>query len=416
MPRQVNRLPGLKQLKTGMWQARVYHERGEESKNFARQDEALRWQRNLKSELELSASGVRRSDRKWLASLITPSGVVSKSFDEVTAANKWLAKSAILVEEGRYSDSETKKLQFGEYVEIWRKSKVGISGKTLATYKSQLKLHLLPSFGEKMLSSISTADIKTWVGDLNSQGRGRTTIKQSYRLLHQILEAALEEERVFRNPAVGIKLPRIHSSKKYGLTREQLHALSRECGKYSTLVIFMGMCGLRINEALALRAGHFNLELQRVEVKHSWTTDEHGRKLRDADGEFAPGSTKTGEERVVHLPDELIDLLRPLLAHKKDKDWVFTGASGEALDYGYFRRAYFKPAVDRLGLKNVTTHTLRHTCASLLIKLGAPITTVSYILGHASVKMTLDIYGHYYEDDTAIWMGKLGRHIKGSSA
>ena len=75
------------------------------------------------------------------------------------------------------------------------------------------------------------------------------------------------------------------------------------------------------------------------------------------------------------------------------------------------QRVWIQPAVEKLDLKGVTSHSLRHTCASLLISLGTPITTVSYILGHASIKMTLDTYGHYYEDDTSIWMEKLGSHI-----
>ena len=47
--------------------------------------------------------------------------------------------------------------------------------------------------------------------------------------------------------------------------------------------------------------------------------------------------------------------------------WLFTGASGDALDYGFFRRAHFSPAFERLGFTDVTIHTLRHTRASLLI-------------------------------------------------
>ena len=69
------------------------------------------------------------------------------------------------------------------------------------------------------------------------------------------------------------------------------------------------------------------------------------------------------------------------------------------------------PATEGLGLDGITLHSLRHTCASLLIKVKAPITTVSHILGHASVKMTLDTYGHYYEDDTSEWINNLGQFV-----
>ena len=87
------------------------------------------------------------------------------------------------------------------------------------------------------------------------------------------------------------------------------------------------------------------------------------------------------------------------------------GANGQALDYGYFRRAYFQPATEKLGMTEITIHSLRHTAASLLLSLGAPIPEVSKILGHASSKMTLDIYGHAYPSQTSTWMNKLGEHI-----
>jgi integrase len=300
---------------------------------------------------------------------------------------------------------------FEDFVVEWKKGKLDISGKTLGTYKSQLKRYLLPSFSERKLTSITTSDIKKWVAALADGGVGPTTIRQSYRLLHQILQSALEDELIARNPAIGIKLPKIVAKKKLGLTREQLHALANACGKHRPLVLFMGTCGLRINEALALRVQDFDMGNSVVNVKHSWTTDEFGKKPRDENGEFVPGSTKTNEERTVPVPASLLEIIKPLLEGKQDGDWVFVGANGNALDYGYFRRSCLDPAVEKLGLTGVTSHSLRHTCASLLISLGTPITTVSYILGHASIKMTLDTYGHYYEDDTSIWMEKLGSHI-----
>ena len=93
---------------------------------------------------------------------------------------------------------------------------------------------------------------------------------------------------------------------------------------------------------------------------------------------------------------------------------MFTGENGQALDYGFFRRKYFKPATEKLGMKNVVIHSLRHTAGSLLASLGAPIPEVSKILGHSSAKMTLDVYGHAYPAQTAAWMDKLGDHISQS--
>ncbi len=412
MPKRANRIPGIKQLPGGKWQARVYHDGGEESKNFDRLDEAERWKRNLKSELDRCGEGVRRIQKKWVATYIDESGVYTKSFDDVDLANKWVLRAEVAAEDGRPIDPDAARINFKNYVESWKTSKIDVSGKTLATYNSQLKLYLIPNFGEKRLTSISTSDVKTWVSELSKRGVGATTIRQCYRLLHQILQSALIEELLGRNPALGVKLPKIISKRKIGLTRKQLFALADECGDFRSLVVLMGTCGLRVNEALALRVENIDPAARTVEVKSSWKTDEFGRKLRGDDGEFVPGSTKTGEERTIPLPATTFDLIEPLLKNKAPADWVFVGKNGRALDYGYFRRSVFMPAANRLGLADVTPHNLRHTCASLLISLGAPITTVSYILGHASVKMTLDIYGHYYKDDTNLWMKSLDEQIK----
>jgi integrase len=411
MPKRANRIPGIKQLSSGRWQARLFHDGGEESRNFERQEDAERWKRNLKSDLDRCADGVERRSKKWVATFIHESGVYTKSFDDVDNANKWIARAELASEDGRPIDAEAARIDFSKYVETWKASKVDISGKTLATYNSQLRLYLIPTFGTRKLSGISTSEIKAWVGNLSKSGVGATTIRQTYRLLHQILQSALIDELLARNPAVGIKLPKVVAKKKQGLTREQLLNLANECGDQKTLIILMGTCGLRVNEALALRVQNIDLDARTVEVKHSWTTDEFGKKLRDEEGNLIPGSTKTDEERTIPLPETTIQALKPHLENKAPGDWVFLGTNGNVLDYGHFRRAIFKPATDRLGMSNVTPHTLRHTCASLLISLGAPITTVSYVLGHASVKMTLDIYGHYYEDDTVEWMEKLQSHL-----
>ena len=127
---------------------------------------------------------------------------------------------------------------------------------------------------------------------------------------------------------------------------------------------------------------------------------ESGKKLL--------GQTKTREVREIPLSGELVAELKTVLAGKSANVWVFQGAGGESLDYGYFRRVIFTPAVDRLCLKDATIDTLRHTCASLLISMQAPITTVSQILGHSSVKMTLDTYGHYYQNESEDWIRRLG--------
>lgn len=163
MPKQVNRVQGIKQLPTGMWQARLFHDAGEESRNFERLEDAERWKRSLKSELDRCADGVERKKRKWVATFIDESCVSIKSFEDVDSANQWIARAELASEDGRPIDSESACVAFGEFVVDWKKDKLDISGKEVGTYNSQLKLHLHPTFGERKLTSITTSDITKWV-------------------------------------------------------------------------------------------------------------------------------------------------------------------------------------------------------------------------------------------------------------
>lgn len=403
MPKQVNRIPGIKPLNDGGYQARVFHRGREESRNFPRIDEAQRWQRNLKKDLERCPDGIKRTKRAWLASLISQSGVSSKSFNDLDDAITWLERGKLLISMGTWVDPDKELLTFGDYLSQWRFGKNSVSGKTLATYDSQLRLHIVPYFKDFTLTGITTSEVRSWVSKLHSEGTGATTIRQSYRLFRQMMESAYIDERISRNPCAGIQLPKITTSEKRGLTREELNSLASECGDFSSLIMFLGTTGLRIGEALALKVGDISQDSLKVNVQRSWTIDERGAKVL--------GKTKTGVSRKVPVSPEVLESLAPFLQTKSEEDWVFIGPNGKVLDYDWFRKSIFIPASTSLGLSGITIHSLRHTCASLLIKLKAPITTVSHILGHASVKMTLDTYGHYYEDDTAEWINQLGQFV-----
>ena len=408
MPKQVNRIPGIKPLVKGGYQARVFHAGKEESRSFPRIDEAQKWQRNLKKDLERCPEGITRKNRSWVASLIARNGVSSSSFSDLDDAISWMERGKILISMGTWVDPDQERVTFGEFSTQWRIGKNSVSGKTLATYDSQLRLHVLPYFRNLTLTGITTADVRSWVSKLNSERTGATTIRQSYRLFRQIMESAYLDERISRNPCAGIQLPKITTADKRGLTREELNALANACGDYSALIMFLGTTGLRIGEALALKGEDIDQESQIVHVRRSWTIDVHGAKIL--------GKTKTGTARKVPISPEVLRSLSRFLDTKGDGDWVFLGPKGNVLDYDWFRKAIFVPATTSLGLEGITIHSLRHTCASLLIKLKAPITTVSHILGHASVKMTLDTYGHYYEDDTAEWINHLGQFVATASA
>ncbi len=403
MPRKVNRLPGIKLTQSGKWQARVFHANGEESKNFTRQDDARAWQIRLKLDLDRCPSGISRVKRMWHATLLAPTGVVNKTFEDLDTAIEWFKDGSDQIRKGTWIDPDRIGETLQEYSTTWMKNKVEISGKTLATYNSQLNVHIVPTLGGSSLTSISSTEVRVWLAELIDGGVGSTTLRQSLRLLRAILEDAVDAGLCAHNPTKGVKVAKHTKKKAKALTPEQVKALAAECGKYGNLIELLAATGLRINEALALQVGDVDLVEARLHVVRTWTMTASGKKIL--------GATKSREERSISLSEQMLDLLKPLTTAKAKDDYIFTGANGDSLDYGYFRRAYFVRAVKRLGLEEVTIHWLRHTCASMLIRMGAPITTISEILGHSSIKITLDTYSHWYEGDSAAWLQKLGKSL-----
>ncbi len=98
------------------------------------------------------------------------------------------------------------------------------------------------------------------------------------------------------------------------------------------------------------------------------------------------------------IPPFLSDALKSLLEGKEPDDLVFAGIrNGEPLRVSTFSGS-FKAAVLAIGLPKLHPHQLRHTAASLAIAAGADVKVVQQMLGHASAAMTLDVYGHLFED------------------
>jgi integrase len=110
---------------------------------------------------------------------------------------------------------------------------------------------------------------------------------------------------------------------------------------------------------------------------------------------------KTWEERSVSIPPFVADIIGAHLGMSTDldaMDLAFTTAAGKPLRSSNFRRDVWLPAIAAIGEEGLRVHELRHTCASLLIATDAHPHHVKEHLGHSSIRVTMDVYGHLYED------------------
>ena len=149
----------------------------------------------------------------------------------------------------------------------------------------------------------------------------------------------------------------------------------------------------------ALRCSDVDMQLRILTVNKALSTDRSGALIET--------TTKTKQSRRVPISEPVAQALAPIIAESEPQDFLFRGPAGGVLHYKQFMSSVWKPAVDRLGIGNFGFHGLRRTCASLLISLQTPITAVSAIIGHTSVRTTFEAYAHFYEDDKVNYLNKI---------
>jgi integrase len=296
---------------------------------------------------------------------------------------------------GEWIDPKLQATPYGEWAQQWFNAQSHLRIGTRENNASALNARVLPVFGEAALRDIRPIHVEQFVADLSAE-LSPSRVRQVYNVLNASLKAAVKSEMLKANPAESVKLPRQTTRKMLFLDPQQVEALAAEIGdEHSTLVYLLAYGGLRIGEARALRRSRVNLMRGTLEIKESVT-------YRGGDFVFTP--PKNGKERVATIPRFLRSMLEQHLdayAGKEPDALVFPGTDGGPLTLPPFRRNEWKPALLRAGIdESFRIHDMRHTTASLLINQGLHPKIVQEHLGHHSISITLDRYGHLYETDT----------------
>lgn len=363
-----------------------------------------RWTKTIRDEhgntRSVASSNYGKGSR-WRARYVDDQGREhAKGFGRKTDATNWLNKQVSDQVTGTWTDPALSGVTFGVMAERWISTKSTRAPKTVAGYRSLLDTIVLPKWKDVQLRDIQFDDLQVWISGLSVDGSSRfegeglsaSRVRQAHQLIGAVLKFAVKAKHLPANPADGIELPRLPEIEQRYLTHEQLHRLAVACGRYRTLVLVLGYCGLRLGEATALRVTNLDLKARRIRVRRSVT---YVRKVGLVEGE-----TKNHTSRAVPVPLFLARLLETEIADKDDSTLVFPSArDGGYLTPAQARYAFQKAtaAVDSGG--GVRLHDLRHTCASLAISEGANVKVVQRLLGHKTAVLTLDLYGHLFPDD-----------------
>jgi integrase len=232
--------------------------------------------------------------------------------------------------------------------------RVNLNPKTLAGYESLLRARILPRWGDVPLSKVSHAKVVAWVAQMRAGGLSASRTRQAYHLLSAMLDDAVSDGRLARNPAAKVDLPRLPTTERRYLTHGQVAELADGCGPYRTLVLTLAYLGLRWGEATASRVRRVDLLRGRVEIVEA---------VVDVNGAMNFGTPKSHESRFVSIPRFLRDDLALQVAGKAPDDLVFTSPGGLVLRVQNWRRRCFDQAAAEVGLDGLVPHELRHTAA-----------------------------------------------------
>lgn len=334
--------------------------------------------------------------RPWQVRYRDPSGRErAKSFTRKVDAERF----AVTVEadklRGEWADPRLSKTNLTDWSSRWLQTKTHLKPKTLVGYESNLRAHVLPRFGRYELRQVSRLDVEEWVAELRSKGLGQSGVRQARQILNSMMNLAVETGYLATNPVAGVRIARERQPEMLFLTAEEVERLATAIRpEYSTLVYVFAYGGLRWGELAALRRRRCHLLQSRLEIAES---------VSEARGELHFGSTKTYRTRMVVIPGFLRDLLAEHLSRSVPDDpaaLVFTSPKGHPLRNTNFRRNIWYPALAEAGLpEGLRIHDLRHTCASLLISQGAHPKAIQAHLGHSSIAVTMDKYGHLFPSD-----------------
>jgi integrase len=279
-----------------------------------------------------------------------------------------------------------------------------VEASTLRNYTRIARIHILPTLGHKELVDLNVNDVAHLLALKRDSGLAPSTVRRILIVLAQCLNQAIRWGLLFRNVATLSRPPNALRTEGRTLTPDQARQFldTLKGHRHAALFALLLSTGLRRGEALGLMWTDFDRETGVIRVARQLKRE--GRALVTTD-------TKTfRSRRAVNLPHMMLAVT--LLEHERmqagvrdergerwiDTGFIFTTSKGTPIDPRNFYRE-FSRTCDEAGLGHWHPHELRHAAASLMLAQGVKLHVVSQVLGHSSIRMTSDVYGHLLEPD-----------------
>ena len=284
--------------------------------------------------------------------------------------------------------------ELGEWAERWYKTTAGFKSSTQHTYRQLLDYQILATFQKVTLAGIDPLLVREWLAALVESELSPSRIRNAHQVLSQVLATAVEANRLARNPATEVRLPRIVRRELHFLTAAQVEQLADSiappfpCWSASTPTPASALaswppCGLAV-WTCSVGAARWSSPPPRSPTR--WC----GERPRPTSGARCGCPDSCANSSASTWPT----------GPMRRATWCSPCRRAGPLREPKFAERYFKPAALGANLPTaLRVHDLRHTCASLLIREGTSIKAVQHHLGHKSASITLDRYGHLFPEE-----------------
>ncbi|MEV6489393.1 tyrosine-type recombinase/integrase [Actinoplanes sp. NPDC051633] len=349
---------------------------------------------------------------RFQARYADPTGIdrpAPATFATKTDAERWLAGVESDMNRGTWRNPDVGRVLLDNYLTEWIDHRSGLRPRTVDLYRWLHRKYLAPSLGAKILSDLTPGLIRSWRADLLADGVSTTMTAKAYRLLRAVLNTAVDDELIRRNPCriVGAGIERF--AERPTATVDQVFQLADTVPhRVRALILLAAFTSLRYGELAALRRRDFDQRCKTLTVRATLVERQDGSLT------FGPPKTDAGL-RTVTIPAAIRSDIRAHLTDLVADDadaLVFTGVTGAALRRSNFQRtSRWTESVTAVGLPGFHFHDLRHTGNALASRTGASLADLMARMGHASTRAAL-IYQHTAQEQDERIAEALSSQIK----
>jgi len=325
--------------------------------------------------------------------------VTSTTFERKTDAQRFLAEMETDKARGAWIDPRHADLPLARWSEEFLALARRLSPSTQETYRRDLTKYVLPALGAYRLGAIPPDQIENWLNDEIEAGIAANSVHRHYRTLRRVLQVAVDKQKIQTNPCDRVEPPRVPKREMVFLDWAQAVELAEaHSDRYRALIYTAVDSGMRWSELIGLRRSKLDLRARKVRVTE--------QLIRLETTEWVRKEPKTpASVRSITISTVTADMLASHLerfASPGPDGLVFPNAADHPIAAASFWNNHFSRAQRASGV-SCRFHDLRHSSVALAIADGAHPKAIQARMGHSSINVTLDRYGHLFPElDEAI--------------